>query len=335
MKPILILDRLTVDFATKQGTVHAVRDISLSVNKGEILAIVGESGCGKTVMCKSVMKLLPRNAKVYGNVFVDGENIMLATERKMRCLRGTAFSMLFQDSMTSLTPTIPVGQQIIEALLSHNSMSKSVAEKKTIELLELVGMDYPKERMRLQPHFLSGGMRQRCILAIALALSPKILFADEPTTALDVTVQAAVLDLLIKVKNETGVTIIFITHDLGVVAKIADRVAVMYAGKIVEIGTAQDIFYDPRHPYTWGLLRSHPSFALQKRRLHCIPGNPPNLINLPTGDAFAPRNEFALDIDFQQTPPMFSISQTHSAATWLLDRRAPKISPPVIIKRTQ
>lgn len=333
MKSILRLDQLSVDFTTNQGTVQAVREVSLSVNQGEILAIIGESGCGKTVICKAVMKLLSRNAKLSGRIFLDGEDITHASERKMQSLRGPVCSMLFQDPMASLSPTIPVGKQITEALLSHKSMSKSDAEKKSIDLLELVGIDYPQERMKLQPHFFSGGMRQRCVLAIALALNPKILFADEPTTALDVTVQAAVLDLLIKIQKETGITIVFITHDLGVVAKIADRVAVMYAGKIVEIGTAQDIFYDPRHPYTWGLLRAHPSFSVQTRHLHGIPGSPPNLIDLPAGDAFSPRNEFALSIDFQQMPPMFPISQTHFAATWLLDERAPKIRPPMIIKR--
>lgn len=333
MKSILTLDQLSVDFTTNQGTVHAVRNVSLSVNQGEILAIVGESGCGKTVMCKAVMKLLSKNAKFSGHIYLEGEDITHASERKMQRLRGPIMSMLFQDPMASLTPTIPVGKQITEALLSKECMSKSDAEKKAIDLLELVGIDCPKERMKLQPHFFSGGMRQRCVIAIALALNPKILFADEPTTALDVTVQAAVLELLIQIKKETGISIVFISHDLGIVAKIADRVAVMYAGKIVEIGTAQDIFYDPRHPYTWGLLRSHPSFSIQTRLLHCIPGSPPNLIDIPAGDAFAPRNEFALAIDFQQMPPMFPVSHTHFAATWLLDDRAPKIRPPIVIKR--
>lgn len=334
MKPILRLDNLSVDFSTELGTVQAVREISLSVNQGEILAIVGESGCGKTVLCKSVMKLLPRNAKLSGRVFVEGDELTHASERKMQRLRGTLFSMLFQDPMTSLNPTIPVGKQIIEALLSHDAISQADAEKRAIELLELVGIDHPEERMALQPHFFSGGMRQRCVLAIALALKPKILFADEPTTALDVTVQAAVLDLLVEVQKKTGITIVFITHDLGVVARIADRVAVMYAGKIVEIGTAEDIFYDPQHPYTWGLLRAHPSLAVQTGQLCGIPGIPPNLIEPPVGDAFASRNAFALAIDFQQMPPMFPVSATHSAATWLLDERAPKIEPPMMIKRT-
>jgi peptide/nickel transport system ATP-binding protein len=326
---VLELRNLSVSFDTPEGEVEAVRDVSLSLNGGETLAVVGESGCGKTVMCQSVMKLLPKNAKIkQGQIIACGEDITDHTDRQMRPLRGNVFSMIFQDPMTTLNPTIPIGSQITEAIHRHKKVSREEARNRAENLLSLVGIDDPLRRMELQPHFFSGGMRQRCVLAIALALNPQILFADEPTTSLDVTVQANMLDLLRDLQKKTGIGMVFISHDLGVVARIADRVAVMYAGKIVEIGTTEEIFYDPRHPYTWGLLRALPSVAMETGALYQIPGMPPSLLCPPPGDAFAVRNEYALAIDYKKAPPMLRISDTHSAATWLLDERAPRVSPP-------
>ncbi len=333
-KPILQLINLSVSFDTPQGEVEAVRDVSLSLNPGEILAVVGESGCGKTVMSQAVLKLLPKTSRIkQGQILVDGENIINYQEKQMRKLRGRVLSMVFQDPMTTLNPTIPIGKQITEAILKHEKVAKGQAQKRAIELLNLVGINNPDYMFSLQPHFFSGGMRQRCVLAIALASNPKILFADEATTALDVTVQAKILDLLSDIRHKTGIAIVFISHDLGVVARIADRVAVMYAGKIVEIGTAEDIFYDPRHPYVWGLMAALPSRARKGEALAGIPGMPPIMLDPPPGDAFAVRNQFALEIDYKEAPPMFRISPTHSAATWLLDERAPEMRPPIFPKR--
>lgn len=329
---ILNVEHLTVDFDTPEGTVRAVRDLSLTLDGGEILAVVGESGCGKSVLCKALMKLLPRNARFGGHVTAAGLDILPRSEREMRKLRGPLFSMLFQDPMTSLNPTMPIGKQITEAVRRHTRASRGEARARAVELLTLVGIDHPEQRMELQPHYLSGGMRQRCVLAVALALNPRILLADEPTTALDVTVQAHILDLLRDIQRQTDMGVILVTHDLGVVARVADRVAVMYAGKIVEIGTAEDIFYDPRHPYTWGLLEALPARALRDDGTHGelrgLPGLPPTLLDPPPGDAFAERNRHALAIDYERMPPMFRISDTHSAATWLLDPRAPRVEPP-------
>lgn len=333
MDNVLELEHLSVEFSTPIGEVQAVRDVSLSVKKGEILAIVGESGCGKSVMCQSILKLLPKNGKITsGKILLDGNDITDYNERKMRTLRGSVASMVFQDPMTTLNPTMPVGKQITESILKHERVSKEEAKKRAIEMLDLIGIEKPEKRFSLQPHFFSGGMRQRCVLAIALALNPKLLIADEPTTSLDVTVQAKIIDLLISLRDKLGLTIIFVSHDLGVVARIADRVAVMYAGKIVEIGTAEEVFYDPRHPYTWGLMQSHPSLVKKGGKLQYIPGMPPLMLNLPDSDAFAVRNEYALRIDYEQTPPLFEVTPTHFAATWLLDERAPKIEVPVSLK---
>jgi len=331
MKNLIEINNLSVHFKTKQGEVEAVRDVSLSLRQGEVLAVVGESGCGKTVMCKAIMKLLPKNAWVKsGQIIADGQDITNLSERQMRKLRGSTFSMIFQDPLTSLNPTIPIGKQIEEAVLMHrNDMKKHESKQRVLDLMELVGISDARLRYDSYPHHFSGGMRQRCVMAIALASNPKILIADEPTTALDVTIQAQILDLLKDIQQKVGTSTIFVTHDLGVVARVADRVAVMYAGKIVEIGTTQEIFYDPRHPYTWGLMRSLPAFSQGKEHLETIPGFPPSLINPPKGDAFAPRNAYALDVDFERMPPMFRITDTHYAATWLLDERAPKIEAPI------
>lgn len=336
METVLEVKNLSVSFDTKRGEVEAVRDVSFSVKKGEVLAIVGESGCGKTVMSQSVLKLLPRNSKIKsGQILVEGTDITNYKEKEMQRLRGTTLSMVFQDPMMTLNPTIPVGVQITEAILRHEKVSREEAKQRAIEMLQLVGIEDAAQRYRLQPHYFSGGMRQRCVLAIALALKPKLLFADEPTTALDVTVQSKILNLLLDLKEELGLSIIFITHDLSVAAKIADRVAVMYAGKIVEIGKAEEVFYNPQHPYTWGLLSSLPSLAKRGEQLKCITGMPPSLLHPPAGDAFARRNPYAMEIDYKEMPPMFEITPTHYAATWLLDKRAPKIARPQILKHYQ
>ena len=331
MPELLEIKNLSVSFDTPAGELQAVRDVSLSLKQGEVLAIVGESGCGKSVLCKSVMKLLGANARIRnGSIRVDGADITHYRGRDMERLRGKLFSMVFQDPMTSLNPTIPIGGQIAEAVRIHNpGLSKAGVRRRVIELMELVGIEAPESRYGLYPHSFSGGMRQRSVMAIALASNPRMLFADEPTTALDVTIQAQILDLLRDIQRKLGTATILVSHDLGVVARVADRIAVMYAGRIVEIGTTEEIFYDPRHPYTWGLMKSLPACAKGGEALYTIPGMPPSLIDPPAGDAFACRNEYALEIDYEEAPPMFEITPTHFAATWLMDPRAPKIDPPV------
>lgn len=330
---ILKIEDYSVRFDTPSGELEAVRDINLEVKKGEILCIVGESGCGKTVLCQSVLKLLPKCGKIKnGKIILDGTDITGYKEKQMKKIRGSVASMIFQDPMMTLNPTIPIGRQITEAILKHEKISRDEAKKRAIEMLKLVGIDNAEERYKLQPHFFSGGMRQRCVIAVSLAMSPKIIFADEPTTALDVTVEAKILDLLLDIKRKTDISVVFVTHDLGTVARIADRVAVMYAGKIVEVGTAEDIFYDAKHPYTWGLLSSLPGIVPKGGELYSIQGMPPCLIDPPKGDAFAERNEYALAIDYEEMPPMFKVNDTHYAATWLLDERAPRVEPPAILQ---
>ena len=324
---LLNIDHFSVCLDTPSGTVQAVRDVSLTLHEGEVLALVGESGCGKSMLCRSIMKLLPQNARITsGNITVNGVDITTYRERDMRRLRGKVFSMIFQDPLTALDPAMPVGRQITEAVRTHRGrMERSAVDSRVAELLALVGVE-PRQGVQY-PHQLSGGQRQRCLMAMALAGEPKILLADEPTTALDVTVQAQILDLLRDIQQRLHTSTILVSHDLGVVARAADRVAIMYAGRIVEIGTAEEVYYDPRHPYTKGLLRSLPALAKRHGALHTIPGMPPTLIDPPEGDAFACRNPQALAIDYQQQPPMFPVSDTHYAATWLLDPRAPQLAP--------
>ncbi len=331
MDDLLKIENLSVGIHTAGGTVQAVRDVSFTLHPGEVLAIVGESGCGKSMLCKSIMKLLPKSAKIEsGKIIANGVDITNYSEKEMQKLRGKLFSMVFQDPMTALDPTIPIGKQIAEAILIHEpKLSKEQVYNRVIGLMELVGIRQPHERYSLYPYHFSGGMRQRSVMAIALASDPRILLADEPTTALDVTVQAQILDLLKEIQQKLGTATILISHDLGVVARAADRVAIMYAGKIVEIGTAEEIYYDPRHPYTWGLMGSLPALNKGRNELKAIPGMPPTLIDPPVGDGFACRNEYALEIDYHQQPPMFQITDTHYAATWLLDPRAPKITSPI------
>lgn len=331
MEDLLRVEHLSVGIQSHMGKVQAVRDVSFSLRPGEVLAIVGESGCGKSMLCKAIMKLLPKSAKIEaGKIFANGADITDYSEKDMRKLRGKLFSFVFQDPMTALNPTIPIGKQIAEAIRIHEpKLPQEEVHRRVIHLMELVGIQNPEERYKLYPYNFSGGMRQRSVMAIALAANPRILLADEPTTALDVTIQAQILDLLKEIQGKLGTATILVSHDLGVVARAADRVAIMYAGKIVEIGTAEEVYYDPRHPYTWGLMQSLPALNKGAAELKTIPGMPPTLINPPKGDAFAYRNPYALEIDYHQQPPMFQITDTHYAATWLLDPRAPKITPPI------
>ena len=330
---ILSIENLRIHFETFAGEVQAIRGVNLKLEKGETLALVGESGSGKSVTAKSVMKLLSNNAVVKeGTIIFKGENILEKNERDMQSIRGKKIAMIFQDPMTSLDPTMKIGKQITEVIIKHEKASKEEADKRAEELLELVGIPNAKERMKQYPHQFSGGQRQRIVIAIALACNPDVLIADEPTTALDVTIQAQILELLKKLQQQFQMAIIFITHDLGVVANVADRVAVMYAGKVVEVGTADEVFYNPQHPYTWGLLRSMPTLHTGDT-LYAIPGSPPDLLDPPVGDAFALRSDVALEIDRVKEPPMFEVSPTHFAATWLLDPRAPKVPVPEEIVR--
>ncbi|WP_343750157.1 ABC transporter ATP-binding protein, partial [Paraclostridium ghonii] len=288
----------------------------------------------KSVACKTIMRIMSSNAIIKdGEILFNGKDLTKLSEKEMEAIRGEDIAMIFQDPMTSLNPTTTIGKQIAEGIIKHQHLSKEEAMKKAIELIDLVGIPYPEKRAKQYPHQFSGGMRQRIVIAIALACNPKILIADEPTTALDVTIQAQILELIKDIQKKTGVAVIFITHDLGVVANMSDRVAVMYAGKIIEIGTSDDVFYDPQHPYTWGLLASMPSLDVGENALYNIPGTPPDLMNPPDGDAFALRNTNALKIDFVAEPPMFKVSETHSAATWLLHPLSPKIERPASIGR--
>ncbi len=330
---ILSIENLRIHFETFAGEVQAIRGVNLKLEKGETLALVGESGSGKSVTAKSIMKLLSNNAVVKeGTITFKGENILEKSERDMQSIRGKKIAMVFQDPMTSLDPTMKIGKQITEVIIKHEKASKEEANKRAEELLELVGIPNAKERMKQYPHQFSGGQRQRIVIAIALACNPDVLIADEPTTALDVTIQAQILELLKELQQQFQMAIIFITHDLGVVANVADRVAVMYAGKVVEVGTVDEVFYNPQHPYTWGLLRSMPTLHTGDT-LYAIPGSPPDLLDPPVGDAFALRSDVALEIDRVKEPPMFEVSPTHFAATWLLDPRAPKVPVPEEIVR--
>ncbi|MBW7650603.1 ABC transporter ATP-binding protein [Anoxybacillus sp. ST4] len=334
MEKVLEVKDLHISFDVYGGEVQAVRGVSFDLYKGETLAIVGESGSGKSVTSKALMRLLPMPpAKIkQGQILLEGRDLTKLSEKEMQRVRGAEISMIFQDPMTALNPTMTIGKQITEVLLKHQQMTKAEAKARAIELLDLVGIKEPALRFKQYPHQLSGGMRQRIVIAIALACNPKVLIADEPTTALDVTIQAQILELIKDIQKKTGTSIIFITHDLGVVANVADRVAVMYAGKIVEKGTVDEIFYNPKHPYTWGLLASMPSLEHGDEELYSIPGTPPDLLNPPKGDAFAPRNAYALKIDYEMEPPMFQVSDTHYAATWLLHPNAPKVEPPKVVR---
>ena len=332
---ILTVNNLRISFETVAGEVQAIRGVDFSLNKGKTLAIVGESGSGKTVTTRAIMQLLSNNAVIKsGEILYQGENLLEKTERHMQQIRGKKIAMIFQDPMTSLNPTMKIGKQIAEPMLKHLKMTKTEAYKRAEELLTLVGIPEADTRMKQYPHQFSGGQRQRIVIAIALSCQPDILIADEPTTALDVTIQAQIIELMKKIQQETQTSIIFITHDLGVVANVADQVAVMYAGEIVEYGLVDEIFYNPQHPYTWGLLCSMPTVETVGG-LYTIKGTPPNLLNPPVGDAFALRSDYAMKIDFVKAPPKFKVSPTHYAKTWLLDAKAPKVTPPLAIVERQ
>jgi oligopeptide transport system ATP-binding protein len=337
VEKILQVKDLNISFHTFAGEVKAIRGISFDLYKGETLAIVGESGSGKSVTTKSIMRLLPEhNSEIKsGEILFNNTDLTKLSDKQMQKIRGHDISMIFQDPMTSLNPTMKIGNQIMEPLIKHQKMSKSAAKERAVELLKLVGIPKAELRVDQYPHQFSGGMRQRVVIAIALACNPQILIADEPTTALDVTIQAQILELMKDLQKKIDTSIIFITHDLGVVANVADRVAVMYGGKIIEIGTADEIFYNPKHPYTWGLISSMPDLETNDEELYSIPGTPPDLLAPPKGDAFAPRNPYAMKIDLEQEPPFFKVSDTHYAATWLLHPDAPKVEPPEAVKRRQ
>ena len=323
---------------------HAIRGVNIDLERGETVAIVGESGSGKSVVMKTVMGILAGNAAINSGEVIfryadkngkPQEVDILKKEKKWirKNINGKKISMIFQDPMTSLDPTMTIGKQLMEGMIMHLGLSAKEAAERAVMLLEEVGITDPGKRMKQYPHQLSGGMRQRVVIAMAVSCNPDLLICDEPTTALDVTIQAKILELIKRLQADHGISVIYITHDLGVVAKVADFVNVMYAGKIVEVGNIEEIFYDPRHPYTWGLLSAMPDLNTDDSRLYTIPGSPPNLLHEVKGDAFAPRNQYALKIDSLAEPPMFRISDTHYAATWLLDPRAPKVEMPDELKR--
>ncbi|WP_141603590.1 ABC transporter ATP-binding protein [Terrilactibacillus laevilacticus] len=333
MDNILELKDLHVSFDTFSGEVQAVRGVNLELKKGETLAIVGESGSGKSVTSKTIMGLIPKPpGKIKnGEILFEGKDLLKLSNKEMQRVRGKEISMIFQDPMTALNPTMKVGKQIMEGLIKHQNMSKSDAKKRAIELLELVGIPNPDARVDQYPHEFSGGMRQRVVIAIALACNPKVLIADEPTTALDVTIQAQILDLMKDLQDKTGTAIVLITHDLGVVANLAQKVAVMYGGKVVETGTVDEIFYNPKHPYTWGLLSSMPKLHDHSNKLLAIPGSPPDLSDPPKGCPFAARCPHAMKVCVDHMPGYFELSETQKSACWLVDERAPKVNPPETI----
>lgn len=330
---ILEVKDLEINFKTYSGDVQAIRKVNFDLKHGETLAIVGESGSGKSVTVRTVMRLLANNADVKGGqILFNGEDLLKKSEKEMQGIRGKDIAMIFQDPMTSLNPTMKIGKQIAEPIILHQNKSKKEAYARAEELLELVGIPKAHERMDHYPHQFSGGQRQRIVIAIALACNPRVLIADEPTTALDVTIQAQILELMKELQDKIDTSIIFITHDLGVVANVADRVAVMYAGKIVEYGDVDEIFFNPQHPYTWGLIGSMPTLDTAGK-LVSIPGTPPDLLDPPKGDAFALRSEYAMEIDYEEEPPLFQVSPTHAAATWLLHPDAPAVEEPAEIQR--
>ena len=332
---LLEVKDLAVSYHGYAGEVQSVRRVSFDVNRGETLAVVGESGCGKSVTAKTIMHLIktpPAEIKEGSQVLFNGEDVLRFDKKRLSQYRGGEAAIIFQDALAALNPTMTVGNQIVENIRHHSSTGKKEAMAKAVELLRMVGIPQPEQRVKQYPHEFSGGMRQRVVIAIAVACRPKILICDEPTTALDVTIQAQILDLIKNLQKQLDLTTIYITHDLGVVANVADRIAVMYAGDIVEVGRCDEVFYDPKHPYTWALLSSLPQLGVKGQALYSIQGTPPNLFQEVQGDAFAPRNPQALNIDFVERPPYFEVSPTHKARTWLLDPRAPKVEPPEHIR---
>ncbi|MDW0109863.1 ABC transporter ATP-binding protein [Sporosarcina aquimarina] len=321
---MLSVRNLEVSFKTFGGEVQAIRGVSFDLYKGETLAVVGESGCGKSVTANTIMGLIPqppgriRN----GEVLFKDRDLTKLSKRALREIQGVDISMIFQDPMTALNPTLKIGEQLMDGLRTHHKVTRAEAKKKAVEMLNLVGISNPEERLKQYPHQFSGGMRQRIVIAIALICEPELLIADEPTTALDVTIQAQILELFNEIQRKTGVAIILITHDLGVVAKIADRIAVMYAGKIIEIGNKREIFYTPQHPYTKGLLNSVPRLDLQEEELQPIEGTPPDLFAPPEGCPFAARCPFAMEVCDRVYPVTTELTAQHTVDCWLQDPRA-------------
>jgi oligopeptide transport system ATP-binding protein len=329
---VLSVRDLAVSFKTQAGEVQAVRGISFDLRRGETLAIVGESGSGKSVTAKSLMRLLPagNNRIKSGEALFEGRDLLKLSEREMQKVRGPKMAMVFQDPMTSLDPTMKIGRQITESLRKHLGMRGRQAHDRAVELLKLVGIPNAEERYGQYPHQFSGGMRQRVVIAIALSCDPQVLIADEPTTALDVTIQAQILDLLKELQERIGMSVILITHDLGVVASVADRVVVMYAGKVVETGMVRDVFYNPQMPYTWGLIASIPlPNANRQQELIPIPGSPPNMLEPPKGCPFAPRCPYTMKVCVGEMPEYTTFSDEHKAACWLHHEMAPNVQPPV------
>lgn len=331
---LISVQDLVVKFSLRGRMLTAIREASLDVPQGKTLAIVGESGSGKSVLAKTFVGMLDANGWVdSGSILFEGENLAtFKDEKEWVRIRGKKIAMVFQDPMTALNPLRTVGMQIEETVRLHQGLSGAASRERAVELLAEVGIPSPRERFRQYPHEFSGGMRQRVVIAIAMACQPRLLICDEPTTALDVTIQAQILELIRRLQEKHKLTVIYITHDLGVVAHVADRVAVMYAGDIVECGLVDEIFYNAQHPYTWALLSSLPQLGVKGEPLFSISGTPPNLFNEVVGDAFAPRNPLALKVDFVARPPIFRVSDTHYAKTWLLDPRAPAVEPPSAIK---
>ncbi len=332
---VLSVEDLVIKFTLRGQELTAIRGASLTLYKGESLAIVGESGSGKSVFTKSFMGLLDANGRIdSGSIMYKGNDLAkYKTEDEWIKIRGKEIAMVFQDPMTSLNPLKTIGKQVLESIELHQNLKGEEAKKLAVEILNDVGISDSEKRYNQYPHEFSGGMRQRVVIAIAVACNPNVLVCDEPTTALDVTIQAQILQLLKNLQKKYQLTIIYITHDLGVVANVADRIAVMYAGDIIELGMSEEVFFDPKHPYTWALLSSLPQLGIKGEALYSIKGTPPNLFKEVKGDAFAPRNPHALKIDFEERPPYFEVTPTHKARTWLLDPRAPKVEPPLIIQK--
>jgi len=335
LEKVLEVKDLHIHFNAFAGAVKAIRGVNFHLNKGETIAIVGESGSGKSVTTKAVCRILAENAVIdSGTITYEGKDLLAMSNKEFVDIRGNEIGLIFQDPLSALDPVMKIGKQITETLILKQKMPKAEAKARALELMAAVGIPNPEKRYEEYPFQFSGGMRQRIVIAIALASNPKVLICDEPTTALDVTIQSQILDLIKKLQKERDLSVIFITHDLGVVANMADRVYVMYAGKIVEQGTVNEVFYDPKHPYTWALLSSMPGLDTEgKDELEAIPGTPPNMLYPPVGDAFAPRNPYAMKIDFEREPPLFKVSDTHYAATWLLHPDAPKTEMPASLKK--
>lgn len=345
-KKLIEMRDIEVKFRVRDKDLTAIRNVDLDIYSGETLAIVGESGSGKSVLSKTLTGMLEENGRITSGTimyedydltkiddFQENTGFFEKNHDEWQKIRGRKIATIFQDPMTSLNPLRKIGSQITEVLIHVRGMNKEEAREEAVNLLKKVGIPEAEERFNDYPFQYSGGMRQRVVIAVALACKPEILICDEPTTALDVTVQAQIIDLLRDLTTEMGISVIFITHDLGVVAKVADRVAVMYSGQIVELGLADDVFYNAKHPYTWALLSSLPQLGKDGEDLFSIVGTPPSLYDEVVGDAFAPRNPFALEIDFIEEPPLFKVSETHYAKTWLLDPRAPEIEKPEIVDR--